>query len=956
MVSIYAPFFRHAPKQMLQDDYAIRDQQRMTTPEFPAHHYWSYWGKARPTEDGPDHHLLLYHCLDVAAVGLAYLQRAPTLTKWFQLRLNAPDHNAVLSWVSFWLAVHDLGKFSISFQGQRPDLVERLQGSCPSDIGLPNVRHDSLGMWLWDAAVYPIAEQDAWFGCDSEVADGLQYWVRAVMGHHGQPPIEQARAVRTHFRDQDTQAAVEFVRIARALMLTTDASELPSKLGADAFLEISQELSWWMAGLTVLSDWIGSNADIFLYRNVADLTVSEYWELTKKRAESAVQACGVVPASPTAERTFEDLFPHIVKPSPLQDWARSVPVFTGPQIHLLEDVTGAGKTEAAVTLTHRLMAAGCADGFFIGLPTMATANAMYGRIADVYDRMFSEPVSLALAHRNKRLVEDFARSIIAPGTDEHDDQQGDETATRRCARWLADHNKRALLAPAGVGTIDQALLASLQSKHQSLRLLGLMRKVLVVDEVHACDAYMQRTLELLLEFHARAGGSAVLLSATLTKRMKNALLKAFAKGCGERRIPAAACEAYPLTTSWSVTSAGCVVEKRIATRPDVQRTVRVCYESDQAAVVTAIKAALDAGRCVAWIRNTIGDALEAYAEFSQHLRPDHLEIFHARFTLGDRLDTEERVLTRFGRESGPAQRAGRLLIATQVAEQSLDIDLDLVVSDLAPIDRLIQRAGRLCRHVRDHFGNRLYDAAAKDQRGEACMWVLGPAWTETPEASWFKKVFPRSTGVYPHHGQLWLTAKGLLGGKISMPDDAREMLEGVFGDDDAIPAGLQGNANQAEGKSYGDRSLADRNSVKLDAGYLRNGLDWDEDTVAPSRLGEDTIDVLVGRWNGDELLPWRSDKPAVHAWYYSTVRVARRLIAGAAEPTSLQRRAAIKVQLESLPGGGKGVVLLPFDTIEGNHFALGCSQDRHGSERITRWQYSREAGLTATADNAQEDQ
>lgn len=926
----------------------------MSTLELSAPH-WSYWGKARSAEDGNDHHLLPYHCLDVAAVGLAYLQRAPTLTRWFQLRLNASDRNAVLSWVSFWLAVHDLGKFSISFQGQRPDLVERLQGSCPSEIGLPNVRHDSLGMWLWDAAVSPIAKQDAWFGGNSELADGLQYWVRAVMGHHGQPPIEQARAVRTHFRDQDIQAAVAFVRTTRALILTSDVSELPSRLGAEAFLEISQELSWWMAGLTVLSDWIGSNADIFLYRKAADLTFSEYWELTKKRAERAVQACGVVPACPNVERTFEDLFPHIVTPSPLQEWARSVPIVAGPQIHLLEDVTGAGKTEAAVTLAYRLMAAGCADGFFIGLPTMATANAMYGRIAGVYDRMFSEPVSLALAHRNKRLVEEFARSIISPGIDEHDDQQGDETATRRCARWLADHNKRALLAPAGVGTIDQALLATLQSKHQSLRLLGLMRKVLVVDEVHACDAYMQRTLELLLEFHARAGGSAVLLSATLTKRMKNALLKAFAKGCGERRIPATACEAYPLTTSWAVASVGCVGEGPIATRPDVQRTVRVRYESDQAAVVTAIKAALDAGRCVAWIRNTIGDALDAHAAFSQHLGADHLELFHARFALGDRLDTEERVLARFGRESGPAERAGRLLIATQVAEQSLDVDFDLVVSDLAPIDRIIQRAGRLCRHVRDSFGNRLSGPGAKDQRGEACMWVLGPAWTEAPDASWFKNFFSRSAGVYPHHGQLWLTAKALLRGQISMPEDAREMIEGVFGNEDTIPAGLQGNANQAEGKAYGDRSLADRNAVKLDVGYLRDGLEWDEDTIAPSRLGEDTIDVLVGCWEGDELVPWRSDKAVAHAWSYSTVRVAQRLITGAVGPASSRRRAAIEAQLKSLPGCGKGIVLLPLDTIEGSHFASGVSQDRGGLERITRWQYSSEAGLTIVANNAQED-
>lgn len=918
--------------------------------------YEPYWGKARPQAEGPSCHLLIFHSLDVAAVGLAYLRSASGLCRWLQSRMGVENPEVLLSWVSFWIALHDLGKFSISFQGQVPELVGRLQGAVPPTLGLPDVRHDSLGLWLWDTALQTTADREAWFGSDPDVAFGIQSWVRAVMGHHGQPPIEQPRAFNTHFRPQDVGAGVAFTGAARELLLTPEAAALPSRLGADHFVEVSQELSWWVAGLTVLSDWIGSNAETFLYRDSADLSLSEYWKLAQARAEVAVRQCGVLPATRPAEHPFAALFPHITTPSPLQDWAQRIAIHDSPQIHLLEDVTGAGKTEAAVALTHRLMAAGCADGFFIGLPTMATANAMYGRIADLYDRLFEQPVSLALAHRNKRLVEEFAQSVIQTGTDEHDAKQGDETATRRCTRWLADHNKRALLAPAGVGTIDQALLAALQSKHQSLRLLGLMRKVLVVDEVHACDAYMQRTLELLLEFHARAGGSAVLLSATLTQRMKNALLKAFAKGCGHTRMPTITREAYPLTTSWSAEHPARVDEVPISTRPDVQRTVRVRYASDRTEVFRAIRAALDAGQCVAWIRNTIGDAMEAYAELSAHIEPDRIELFHARFTLGDRLDIEERVLTHFGRDSGPTQRAGRLLIATQVAEQSLDIDLDLVVSDLAPIDRLIQRAGRLRRHARDAQGNRLTDRLASDQRGEPWMWVLGPAWTDAPEASWFKKAFPRSANVYPHHGHLWLTAQHLRRGQITMPDDARTLIEGVFGDDESVPAGLQGNANQAEGKSYGDASLADRNSVKLNRGYVRSGLEWDEDTVAPSRLGEDTVDVLLGRWEGDQLLPWRHDKPAQHAWAYSTVRVAKRLMERAVPPTSPQCQAVINSQLEMLPGGGKWIVLLPLECVDGTHQASGLSLGRDGTERITQWQYSRDAGLTAMANNTKEDQ
>jgi CRISPR-associated endonuclease/helicase Cas3 len=929
--------------------------QRRTSPTFTQPSYLAYWGKARPTNDGPDLHLLVYHCLDVAAVGRTYLQRAPALLSWLGEQLGFADKELLCDWVTFWLALHDLGKFSISFQAQRADLVERLQHEAPLNAGLPSVRHDSLGMQLWRDHIEPRAEAEAWFGDDIDVFDGIQCWAQAVTGHHGQPPLSQVTHLGTHFRPRDVDAAQAFTDAMRELLLPAGSAALPTCMDAEAFERISRELSWWIAGLAVLADWVGSNAESFKYCDSPPVSLADYWHTSLAVAEVALSNSGVLPASRQDPRSFAELFPSIREPSPLQSWAASVEIQPGPQIHLLEDVTGAGKTEAAVTLTHRLMASGCADGFFIGLPTMATANAMYGRIANVYDLLFADRTSLVLAHGRKTLVEDFAASVIAPGQDEGDARQLDESATRRCARWLADHNKRALLASAGVGTVDQALLGALQSKHQSLRLLGLMRKVLVIDEVHACDAYMQRTLEVLLEFHAHAGGSAVLLSATLTQRMKSALLKAFAKGC-ERRVPSLVATGYPLATSWRAAQPDGVAETAIATRPDVRRTVKVHFETDQAKVVAGIAEALAAGQCVAWIRNTVGDALEARALLAAHVPAEHITLFHARFTLGDRLDLEGSVLRHFGRDSGPEQRRGRLLIATQVAEQSLDIDLDLVVSDLAPIDRLIQRAGRLRRHVRDACGQRLSEPDAIDQRGEPCLWVYGPHWADTPNATWFKKSFPKASGVYPHHGQLWLTAKALQGGQFTMPDDARALIETVFGDEGDLPDGLQGNANQAEGKAYGDASMADLNSVKLVNGYVRKGMEWAADTVAPSRLGEETIDVLIGRWEGDQLKPWCADKPPQHAWAYSTVRVAKRLIAEALPESSPARQAALQAQLDGLPGGGKWVVLLAFENRGGQYVAPAQAMVREGKPpRVEQWTYDADSGLRAEIKTTKEE-
>jgi CRISPR-associated endonuclease/helicase Cas3 len=237
-------------------------------------------------------------------------------------------------------------------------------------------------------------------------------------------------------------------------------------------------------------------------------------------------------------------------PSPVQRWAEEVALPKGPALTLVEEATGGGKTEAALVLAHRLMADGRAQGLYVALPTMATANAMFERVKEACGRLFAEGErpSLVLAHGRAELHEGFRDLWVPVGSHPSDDPEDERDGSGAAApAWLADSRKKAFLADLGVGTIDQALLAVLTAKHQSLRLLGLASKVLIVDEAHAYDAYMQEELKRLLEFQAALGGSAIVLSATLPQATRRDLAASFAKGLG-RAAPTLEMQCYPLVT------------------------------------------------------------------------------------------------------------------------------------------------------------------------------------------------------------------------------------------------------------------------------------------------------------------------------------------------------------------------------------------------------------------------
>ncbi|HYU33580.1 MAG TPA: CRISPR-associated helicase Cas3' [Thermoanaerobaculia bacterium] len=889
------------------------------------------WGKAGRGLDEGSFHPLIFHNLDVAACGRLLLERDRLLCRRLADVSGLPDE-ALPDWITFLLAIHDTGKYADGFQNLRPALMERLQGRTAT-VGYPE-RHDLLGYRLWTELLAvqlrhpagPIPAEGSW----EDWRDLLTPWIAAAMGHHGRPPLMKTprEPLRRQFPADAERDALGWLRFAAAAWLPAG---LPFPLEPlEEWDDRFRRASWLFAGLAVAADWIGSNATWFPFRPEA-LDPAVYWrDVALPQAEQAVAAAGFLPVAPSRTTGLAALWPALSTPTPLQALAETLPLAPGPQLIVIEEVTGGGKTEAALTLAHRLLAAGEATGLYLGLPTMATANAMVQRVAAVSGRLFAagaEP-SLVLAHARRHLF--LPLETTATDSPYATD---DRTASLHCAAWLADSRKKALLAQLGVGTIDQALLAVLPHRHQSLRLWGLAGKVLIVDEVHACDSYMRGLLCELLRFHAAFGGSALLLSATLPRAQRQELLRAFASGAG-LPPPEPASGEYPLLTHLS--AAGCaelpVAARSEASRRTAVRPLRSPEEAEAALVQTA-----EAGGCAAWVRNTVADALAAYLSLTARLGPERVSLFHSRFTAGDRAEIEAAVLRRFGPQSGAAARRGHVLIATQVIEQSLDIDFDVLVSDLAPIDLLIQRAGRLRRHRRTREGDR---TEGPDGRGDAVLWVLGPE--PGPEAAreWFAAMFPEAAFVYPDHGRLWLSANWLEEhGGFRSPEDARELIEWVYGEEseERIPTGLQGRSERAEGKSRADRGLARHSALKLDQGYVATSLDWPEDVFVPTRLGEASVTVRLVRRVGEQLEPWYPDD--LHAWDLSGVPVRRSRV-------SIEDPAFDPAVLESLRARmrdeGRYAVIVVLEEQEGRW--MGGAVDAEG--RPVTLAYDPETGLT----------
>lgn len=443
-----------------------------------------------------------------------------------------------------------------------------------------------------------------------------------------------------------------------------------------------------LTGLLIMSDWIASNTEYFPYIDV-DNRISD--EECQKRIESAWNKLEF-PNCWYAEKNYD--LPEFFKqrfsfePNPVQRTVMDI-VSENPEegLYIIEAPMGNGKTEAALAAAEILASKFGSGGIYFGLPTQATANGIFRRICDWARVCDKENHTIRLAHGMTELNEEYKEMFRGKASDSGDDGV-------IVHEWF-EGRKQALLADFVIATVDQFLLASLKQKHVMLRHLGLSGKVVIIDECHAYDAYMNVYLDRTLTWMGAYKVLVIILSATLPVNRRNELIKAYLNRKKDILISNENKLAYPVIT-W--TEGKDVIQR--AVEGDISNKRITVKKVDEALLTNELLEKLSDGGCAAIIVNTVGYAQQLSKKISEEMTGYSVICFHSRFTAADRSAIERKLLSAVGKKSSYKDRNRLIVVGTQVIEQSLDVDFDFMVTEICPMDLLLQRSGRLHRHER----------------------------------------------------------------------------------------------------------------------------------------------------------------------------------------------------------------------------------------------------------------
>ena len=650
------------------------------------------WGKFN---DGTfDFHRLEYHCADVAACFLELLAD-PVLQKRVAVACGLERLDPVTRTRFAYIAyLHDFGKINAGFQFK----VNRLP---PTQVQKPRKAGHIT------EALYCFRNRQM---CEALDLSALEGWGSGVislffatLAHHGRPanpsnrtgsgPLELWKPVGNY---DPVSAARTLVKQGRQWFTEAFRSDGPP-------LPENVELAHLFCGLVTLADQIGSDPACFPFQSNID---PDYWNVARDRAANAVRKKGFArrfwrTSESSIGTSVKDLFGYDL-PRSAQRAVQEAPLDS--KLLILESETGSGKTEAAILRFANLWKAGLVDGLYFALPTRAAAKQLHRRVSEALERLLPKhaKVEAVLAIPGYLKAGDHSGQYAVDDrfTVHWEDHPDDET---RLARWAAESSRKFLSAPAAVGTIDQVLLAGLKVKWSHFRAASVARSLLVIDEVHASSNYMATLLRNVLHAHLDIGGHALIMSATLGATARDKFLHRSAR---VEPLNFSEANAYPypvLTLSRDISKApeslainSCLVPKNVA----VETTEHL--EDPSAIAEMAVRAA-QAGARVLVIRNTVGSAQSVFdAILSKGYQGLMLResgqpaLHHSRFSVEDRKLLDHVVERELGKKA--SRDGGKIIIGTQTLEQSLDIDADFLISDLCPMDVLLQRIGRLHRH------------------------------------------------------------------------------------------------------------------------------------------------------------------------------------------------------------------------------------------------------------------
>lgn len=808
-------------------------------------------------ESGNDWLPFWMHSFDTAGIMEKLAQKRLPESISDYLCAECGGREKLFSTLKFCALVHDIGKLTIVFQSRIYDAVDFSPfADCvelPKSGSLVNAS-DTPHALASEAILLKL-------GCREGVA--------SIAGaHHGRPSaladvcdqisgactaVENFYGKRGKYRQLFESLWKEWIDFSLECAGFSELSDLPD-MAVPAQVVIS--------GMLVTADWIASNTTYFPL--ISADQKGEFGDYPK-RIENAWTTIGFPNMWESKARfglddeAFKERFGFL--PNPTQaDIISTATDAESSGIYIIEAPMGLGKTEAALALSEILAARAGAGGMFFGMPTQATSNGIFPRLEKWAGGLAEDEqtlLAIKLAHGNAALNEDYRELFTG-----HSNLNIESDSGLIVHDWFSGR-KQTLLSDFVIGTVDQLLMAALKQKHVMLKHFGLSGKVVVVDECHAYDAYMSQYLDMAIKWLGIYKVPVIILSATLPEKRRAELIEAYTdsekhrakhtEAYVDKTIADEAWKhslAYPLLT---YTENNAVKQKALAfdgenKEVSVRRIIR-----DEVAATAGY--AVERGGCVGVIVNTVRKAQEIAAELQSAFPKAEVIIMHAQFIMTDRAKREEQILKRVGKHSTPESRHGLIIVGTQVLEQSLDLDFDLMITELCPMDLLLQRTGRLHRH------NRVRPQGLET----ACCFVLD----ETDDSF--------DSGSAAIYGEwLLMRTRALLPNKLTIPSDIPLLVQQTYDETNnemlgELTEGMKKAQEENKLRTGKKRSSAGNYLISKPSNKKGKCLDgWLDNDIKPNneqtgekavRDGDPSVDVIALMRDGEGLIRIIADKP-----------------------------------------------------------------------------------------------